>query len=231
MIKKPRLSLGQNAEEETSSPSRPRLGIKSDERNTVTSTKSTGAAVVESAGRLLKGILFLVSFALILLAVLYSGLSATLMFTSPSGDSATNRIWVARSAFPGGIVPNGAYVYGSASGKADPSILTKVTEGYVGTTKFFVAETIAGPAGNISKNADGFIVVDGTATSFKGEVSDKSLNKEYLAVCKEGACKPGSIITIPQDNIVGEAKGFVNITEFSFSDYKTGIGNEPSDAK
>lgn len=231
MIKKPRLSLGQNTEEEQSSPSRPRLGVKSDERNTVTSTKSTGTAVAESIGRLLKGILILVSFAVILLGVLYSGLAATLMFTAPSEDDQANRVWVARSAFPGGLVPEGSYVYGASNKAADNSILTKVAEGFVGTDKYFVAKTIAGPDGKVSTDSNGNIVVNGTATEHKGQVSDRTLDKEYISICTEGACDKGAIIFVPEGNIVGEAKGFVNITEFSFSNYKDGIGNEPSDAK
>lgn len=231
MIKKPRLSLGQNTEEEQSSTSRPRLSVKNDDRNTVTSTKSTGTAVAESVGRLLKGILILVGFAVILFGVLYSGLSATLMFTAPSEGSQTERVWVARSAFPGGIVPENSYVYGSATQAADNSILTKAGEGFMGTTNYFVAKTIAAPEDKVSTDSNGNVVVNGKATEHKGKVSDKSLNKEYLAVCTEGNCSKGEVITIPENNIVGEAKGFVNITDFSFSSYKDGIGNEPSDAK
>jgi hypothetical protein len=231
MMKKPRLSLGQNTEEEQSSPSRPRLGVKSDDRNTVTSTKSTGTAIAESTGRLLKGILVLVAFGVILLGVLYSGLSATLMFTAPSEGDQTNRVWVARSAFPGGIVPEGSYVYGASNKAADNSILTKISEGFTGTDKYFVAKTISGPDGKVSVDGNGNIVVNGTATEYKGDFKERTLDKEYLSVCTEGSCKKGEAIFVPEGNLVGEAKGFVNITDFSFSSYKDGIGNEPSDAK
>lgn len=231
MIKKPRLSLGQNAEEEQSSTSRPRLGVKSDDRNTVTSTKSTATAVAESTGRLLKGILILVAFAVILFGVLYSGLSATLMFTAPSEGSQTNRVWVARSAFPGGVIPDASYVYGSATQAADNSIFTKIQEGYVGSANYFVAKTIAGPQDKVSNDSEGKLLIGGKATEYKAKVSGSSLNKEYLAVCMEGNCTKGEVINIPENNIVGEAKGFVNIEKFTFSNYKDGIGNEPSDAK
>lgn len=231
MMKKPRLSLGQNAEEEQSSTSRPRLGVKSDDRNNITSTKSTGTAIAESVGRFLKGILILVSFAVILLGVLYAGLASTLMFTAPSEGDHADRVWVARSAFPGGLVPASSYVYGSASQPASDSILTKMTEGFVGTENYFIAETIAGPHGKVSTNESGNIVVNGAATEYKGTVSEKTLDKEYLAICSEGACKKGETIFIPADNIVGEAKGFVNIVDFTSTSYKDGIGNETSDAK
>lgn len=231
MMKKPRLSLGQNTEEEQSSPSRPRLGVKSDDRNNVTSTKSTGTAIAESIGRLLKGILILVTFAVVLLGVLYSGLSATLMFTAPSEGDHTDRVWVARSAFPGGLVPEGSYVYGSASSPASGSILTKISEGFVGTERYFVAQTIAGPDGKVVSDANGTILVNGTPTEYKGTVTEKTLEKQYLAMCTEGACKKGEVIFIPENNIVGEAKGFVNLTDFSSTNYKDGIGNETSDAK
>lgn len=231
MMKKPRLSLGQNVEEEQSSPARPRLGIKAEDKNSVTSTKSTGTAFMESVGRFLKGILILVGFAVILFGVLYSGLAATLMFTAPSEDDHTNRVWVARSAFPGGLVPAGSYIYGSANSAADPSIMTKVAEGYIGTSKYFVGETIAGPSGKVSTNETGNIVVDGKVTEYKGNISEQTLSKEYLSVCKEGNCTEGEVIFVPENNIIGEAKGFVNLADFSFSSYKDAVGNEPSDVK
>lgn len=229
MMKKPRLSLG-NSDEATPVNAKPRLGVKSDDRSSVTTTKSTASAVLDSVLRILKTIMFFLIAGVILFAVLYSSLSATLMFTSPSEDSQTERVWVARGAFPGGLVPSGSYVYGSANSSESSSLITKAGEGYVGASKHFVAEVIAGPHAKVSVDDAGRIMVNDVATAYNGKVSNQMLNKQYLAVCMEGSCEKGSIINIPEANIYGEAKGVIDILKFTFNNYGAVVESRLSDA-
>lgn len=230
MIKKPRLSLGNNEDKEVKVKN-PRLKIKNDSDSKVTGTRSTASVAVEGIGQLIKTILFFAVFGVILLGVLYSALAATLMFTAPHNDSSTERVWVARGAFPGGQVPADSYVYGSASGPATNSLLEKAGEGYIGTPDYFIAKVIAGPFGSVSNTKDGIIVVDGKNTKYKGKVADQILNKNYLAICEEGSCVKGEVITVPQENITGEARGVVDITKFTFDTYSNSLELGVTDAK
>lgn len=231
MMKKPRLSLGSSKEEApTPGSARPKLGVKAEEKNPVHKTRSTGSALAGSFGRLIKAIAFILSFGLIVLGVLYASLSATLMFTAPSDEDHTNRIWVTRGAFEGGLAPAGAYVYGSTAHSAEISIPLKALEGFTGSDNYFVAKIITGPYGDVGSK-DGFVTVEGKKTPYKGTVEAQKLNKAYLGVCEEGNCVPGEVIQIPQANISGEAKGFIDLTAFTFQNYDAVIGNEQSDVK
>lgn len=232
MMKKPRLSLGSSNEESpTPGSARPKLGVKPESKNPVHKTRSTGAALAGSFGRLLKAVAFILAFGLIVLAVLYSSLSATLMFTAPSNDDHTNRIWVTRGAFEGGIAPVDAYVYGSTTQAAEISIPGKALEGYTGSADYFVAKIIAGPYGDVGSTSDGFVTIEGKKTAYKGTVENQKLNKVYLGVCEEGNCVPGEVVQIPQANIAGEAKGYIDLMAMTFQNYDAAIGNEQSDVK
>lgn len=230
MMKKPRLSLG-NSDEATPVNAKPRLGVKGDERSSVTTTKSTASAVLESILRIVKTIIFFVITGVILFAVLYSSLSATLMFTAPSQDSQTERVWVARGAFPGGLVPAGSYVYGSGNAGESSSLITKAGEGYTGASQYFVAEIIAGPNAKVSVDDAGRIMVNDVATAYNGSVSNQMLNKQYIGVCMEGNCEKGDILTIPEGNIYGEAKGIVDILKFTFNSYGAEVESRMSDGE
>lgn len=230
MMKKPRLSLG-NSDEATPANAKPRLGVKGEERSSVTTTKSTASAVFDSILRIIKTIIFFLIAGVILFAVLYSSLAATLMFTAPSQDSQTERVWVARGAFPGGLVPAGSYVYGSATTPESNSLITKAGEGYTGASQDFVAEIIAGPNAKVSVDDAGRIIVNDVATPYNGKVSNQMLNHQYLGVCMEGSCDKGTILTIPESNVYGEAKGVINILKFTFNDYAAEVESRNSDAE
>lgn len=229
-MKKPRLSLGLNKEKETGNKA-PRLGIKKDSTNDVIGTRSTASVAAEGIGQLIKTVFFFAVFGIILLGVLYSALSATLMFTAPHNDSATERVWVARGAFPGGIVPEGAHIYGSASDVASSSLFDRAAEGYVGVNDHFVAKTIAGPYAEVDTDAKGFVTIDGKKTAQKFTVKKQLLNKSYLAICEDGSCVKGDVIIVPAANIVGEAKGIIDITKFNFNGYEDSLTPGVTDAK
>ena len=118
---------------------------------------------------------------------------------------------VLRSAFPVGQAPSGAYAYVSTAPN-DNSLVGKAKQATVGADAGSVVQIVAGPYNRISTDERGYIVSDGQATAYRGDVDDYALDGEYVAICVTGACDPGSAVLIGQHNIIGEVKGFVTLS-------------------
>lgn len=179
-----------------------------------TSGRDTAASIALTLGGGIKFILGLLVFALLVVGSIYTFLAGTLMFTAPSEDSSSERIWVARGTFQGGQIDAGTTVYGSASDFAGRDFIGKVKEGYVGAKDYFVVDTIAGPVAEVSSK-NGVILVNGSATKFKGEIETTRLSKQYLAQCVEGSCAPGEYVVVDYDSIAGEVRGVISLTGLS----------------
>lgn len=204
---KARLSSGQRAR------------VTDDGRSPALAGTSGGAPRVVRTGeirealplRLVRNIVGMIVLVAALILGIYAVLAVTVLVVLRS-DS--DNVLVLRGAFPVGQAPAGAFAYASSE-PVDYSFMGKVTQATSGVPSGSVVQIVAGPAATISTNADGYIVVNGEATDFHGQVDSYSLTREYVALCVSGKCEPGSAVLIGQDNIVGEVKGYLSLDGFT----------------
>lgn len=175
------------------------------------SGRDTVASIALTLGGGIKFAIGIILFAVIVLTALYTFLAGTLMLTTPSSGSHTDRIWVARGTFQGGQIDSGKVVYGSASVDASTEFVGKIVEGYIGAKDYFVVKTIVGPVAEItSKN--GIVYINGSKTEYKADIEKTLLRDQYFAQCVEGSCKPGEYVIVDYASVVGEVRGVITPT-------------------
>lgn len=170
--------------------------------DSVVTIDSNGAvkAVKGGVSALVKIILAIVT----IVVVLYVALAATLMAAIP-GD--TGLTWVARNTFAGGRPDPGQFVYASSEEVKTGAANNILQAAGIGIEDAMVLETVAGPHVDISTDGDGQILANGEGTGYYGEVESGRIHNAYVMGCIVGACENGSFLILPQENIVGEAKG------------------------
>lgn len=213
MIKRNKISRSKITEEVPESYVSPLAASENPIPESSESVRNHAIAAARGVGGLAK---ILVTFTLIIIAVVlavYTSLAATLMVLAPSiDDDVTERSWVARGTFVGGMIDPGTFVYGSATSAAPEDFMGKIMEGYFGASDPFVAEVIAGPVAKVSTDKADNVLVNGEKTGYTGTVENTELRSQFLAVCVTGACEPGEIVVIESGAISGEYKGAVSIT-------------------
>lgn len=143
-----------------------------------------------------------------LLLAVYATLAATVLVVLPAGGRAAV---VLRNAWPVGQVPPGAYVYASPA-PVDYSLPGRLVEAVWAAPPGAVVQVVAGPTAAVRTDQDGYLVVDGTRTRFRGPVTPQNLTRRYLAACVAGDCRPGQFVFLAQDRVLGEVKGFLGPT-------------------
>lgn len=175
------------------------------------SGRDTVAGIANTLGGGVKFVIGIALFTVFVLVSIYTVLSATLMFTAPSDDSAMERLWVARGTFQGGQIDSNVNVYGSATQEAPTDFVGRMIEGFVGTPDHFVIKTIAGPVAEVG-SSKGVITVNGVKTPYKGKVANTKLIDQYLGQCIEGSCKPGEYVVVNYSSVSGEVRGVLGLT-------------------
>lgn len=143
-----------------------------------------------------------------LLFATYAVLAATVLVVLPAS---AHHVAVLRNTFPVGAAPQGAYVYASSE-PVDTSVTGRINQAVFGVAAGSVVRIVAGPAVRVATDRDGYIVVDGHRTDYKGKVAPQYLNHAYVAICVSGACKAGAAVLVGQANIVGGVKGYVTLS-------------------
>jgi hypothetical protein len=158
-----------------------------------------------------KSILLFAVFAAFLLALVYTALSATIIFIAPAGHG--SYILVARGTFVGGIAPKGSSLYVSNSSSNPQDFLNNIKVGYTGAPSAAIVEVESSQFASVD--------ISGSNVSIKGvQVAGKyvgkeakesgsvtrQLNNEYLVKCESGSCVPGTLYIISQSQIYGQAK-------------------------
>lgn len=196
--RKPKLASGEHVVVDVNGPGTAGLGSQSG----VVTTKAKKEALPKRAVR---SIAVFVILGCVMLFLTYVVL-ATTVFVVMRADS--HNVAVLRNTFPVGAAPADTYVYAS-SVAVDSTLVGKADQAVFGVPAGSVVKIVAGPAATVWSNKAGLIVVDGTATQYIGKVDRQDLTRQYLALCVAGACEGGAAVVIEQDNIIGEAKGYL----------------------
>lgn len=154
--------------------------------------------------RVARRALIVAGFLTAVAAVLYVTLAATVLFVAPVGS---RYLLVLRGVYPVGQVPAGSVVYVSNQ-PVDYSPLGKLRAAFLGVPAGSVVDIVAGPVGAVG-DSHGVITVDGRPTRFRGTVTSRVLADTYLARCVRGACQAGGLVLIPQNDVLGAARGYL----------------------
>lgn len=133
---------------------------------------------------------------------------ATTVFVALRADGHT--VGVMRNTFPVGQAPADAIVY-VGSNSVEPTLLGRAKQAVFGVQAGSVVQIVAGPAGVMGTNKDGYITVNGQPTTYQGQVTRQTLIGDYVAICIAGACTPGDPVLVGESNIVGEVRGYLGL--------------------
>lgn len=202
--RKPRLASGEKIVVDTSGLGSPEFGSHSG----VIKTSAPGEPVVRRATR------SVIAFAIMGLTMLFFTyvVLATTVFVALRADNHT--VGVLRNTFPVGQAPADAVVYVSST-TIDPTLLGRAKQAVFGVPAGSVVQIVAGPAGNIATNKDGYLTVNGKPTVYTAKVTKQTLIGQYVAICVAGACTPNEPVLVGESNIVGEVRGYLGPTGLS----------------
>lgn len=163
---------------------------------------------VKAAGSAIAGLTKMVMIFVMVVVLLYAAVTSTLMSVVPGNAGFT---WLARATFIGGEPASGDYAYVSSQENPNNGFVSRLKQGVIALPDASVVQVIAGPAGDISNDAEGRIIYSGKPTNFVMPIEPQTLLGEYLTVCVTGSCTPGELMFISKQHVVGEAKGTVSL--------------------
>lgn len=171
----------------------------------VVTTARKGEPLPRRATRAVLGFLLL---GVLMIACTYVVL-ATTVFVVMRADG--HQVAVLRNTFPIGQAPADVIVYASSE-PVDASVAGKAAEAVVGVPAGSVVQIVGGPFAEVATDKDGHITVNGARTDYRGQVSERSLAGEYVAICLAGACETDTAVIVGQNNLIGEVKGYLGLT-------------------
>lgn len=172
------------------------------------------------AGGWIKGIIAFVLSLIVIIAGIYSGLAATLMFYSPISSDSSSRSLIIRNAWvdTGNEPPIGEEVIISTDSKLPEEWWNAILVGWVGISSPAKVEIL-------TPNFDKLYIEDGTVVSFndpdetfkpfvssaafkydkkENPVLNHQLDGQYLVKCISGDCKEGTYFIIEETQIFGK---------------------------
>lgn len=167
-----------------------------------------------------KNIISFLLLGVLLLTVVYAGLSATVLYFA-SNDK--GNFFVVRGAYVGGKIPAKEIVYASKTDTIENTFISNLMEGFTGLTNPVMVKTLAGPSAQvyvypetrevveINKNNEIVKTFEGTLAEGY-EPTDGWLKEQYLVECVSGKCKTGELLILDKNQISGKV-----VTEFKAS--------------
>lgn len=198
--RKPKLASGERLNVD-------RAGLGAPEHGAQSGIIRTGTNAEALPKRAVRSTLTFLALGIIMLFLTYVVL-ATTVFVALRSDNHT--VGVLRNTFPVGQAPADAIVYVSNE-PVGTTVLARAEQAILGVSAGSVVQIVVGPAGTIKTNKDGYVTLNGHPTPYEVEVDERTLVREYLAMCLSGACEPGQPVRVSQANIVGEVKGYLGL--------------------
>jgi len=177
---------------------------------------SKGALIRAQLKRSLK----IVSFAVLLLLILYAVFAATLIRVVPS-TSGTGMQLVKNITTPGGYISEGSVVLAHATEKQNNDWQSNIKAAAIPSDAWAEFEVYAGPYGEIQITKDSTVNIDDNTIEdislSKEYLKDKEyLEDEYLVKCISGNCEEGKGAIVHKDYILGA----ISLENTEHSNYK-----------
>lgn len=148
---------------------------------------------------ILKAVLTQFTLFIFFVIVVYLAMAATIVRVVPTQYG---MIPSKNNTFEGGILPVNSQVHINLSGEVKEGPVDRLKQSVIPAEASAVVSVIAGPIGAVTKNP--FSVNGLTMPEPIGFPADKEyLEDEYIGVCVEGACQPGSTVLFNDKQIIG----------------------------